>query len=490
MFALLLSLVFAAPQTGSRAAPSPVPAQAPDLLLAADRLHDGLGGVIENAVVVVQDGRIRSITRGQAPAGAIHVAGAELTPGLVDAYSYLGVGWATVEQRAESLPASRLVDTVDLAAPGFRHAVAEGVTCAFLTPDTWDVIGGLCAVVKTAGGDNPDLYAPAGSAARRIESAAALKISLGGDPSMGNSSPRGGPPWNVKFRRPTTRMGVVWVVRKAFYSAIAYRRAHAAGEVPEDPALEVLVQVLDGELPLRVFARRAQDVQTALRLRQEFGWPRMVIEEGTEAYRVADLLAAAQVPVVTGPAYDIVQRAIASGPSLEALHRLARPEPVCCEHEHIAGEIPIAEQTGRLQIPDRILDLLLLTVPASEASALNRGRRSEGDHATPALAALLRRAGVRLALGAAEGHDSSTSEAGLMHQLREAVAWGLDPASALPLVTSEPAALCGLSDRLGSLEVGKDADLVLWSGDPLAATSRPLLVLVDGRIVLDRRNER
>ena len=54
-------------------------------------------------------------------------------------------------------------------------------------------------------------------------------------------------------------------------------------------------------------------------------------------------------------------------------------------------------------------------------------------------------------------------------------------------MTSRSAALCGLGDRLGKVEVGFDADLVIWSGDPLENTSRPLLVLVDGEVVVDNR---
>ncbi len=72
-----------------------------------------------------------------------------------------------------------------------------------------------------------------------------------------------------------------------------------------------------------------------------------------------------------------------------------------------------------------------------------------------------------------------------MHDLRAtaalAVRGGLDPAVALRGLTLTPAEIVGAATRVGSLEVGKDADLVVWSGDPLSLTSSVRRVIVDGR---------
>jgi imidazolonepropionase-like amidohydrolase len=65
---------------------------------------------------------------------------------------------------------------------------------------------------------------------------------------------------------------------------------------------------------------------------------------------------------------------------------------------------------------------------------------------------------------------------------------GLPFEAALAAVTITPARLIGVDDRVGSLEVGKDADLVLWSGEPFEASSAVIGVLVDGRLVLDPRS--
>src|SRR6266702_5476571 len=58
---------------------------------------------------------------------------------------------------------------------------------------------------------------------------------------------------------------------------------------------------------------------------------------------------------------------------------------------------------------------------------------------------------------------------------------GLDPVTALRAVTIHPAQIIGCAGRIGSLEVGKDADVVLWSGDPLDVMSRAERAYQDGR---------
>jgi imidazolonepropionase-like amidohydrolase len=69
----------------------------------------------------------------------------------------------------------------------------------------------------------------------------------------------------------------------------------------------------------------------------------------------------------------------------------------------------------------------------------------------------------------------------LIHQATLAVKEGLDPVTALRAVTINPARIIGVADRLGSLTVGKDADLVIWSGDPLDVMSRAEAAYLGGR---------
>ena len=64
---------------------------------------------------------------------------------------------------------------------------------------------------------------------------------------------------------------------------------------------------------------------------------------------------------------------------------------------------------------------------------------------------------------------------------------GLSFEAALAAVTIQPARMIGVEDRVGSLEVGKDADLVLWNGPPFEPSSRVVGVLLEGELVVDPR---
>jgi imidazolonepropionase-like amidohydrolase len=127
-----------------------------------------------------------------------------------------------------------------------------------------------------------------------------LRLAMGLEPSSGNRAIRGGLPVGIYYRRPTTRMGVVWETRKAFYEAKEYgERKTIDPETRGDAALEVLLRALNGELLVRTTARAEQDIRTALRLAEEFGY-RTLVEEATDAWLCADDLAASGVAVLVG----------------------------------------------------------------------------------------------------------------------------------------------------------------------------------------------
>ncbi len=455
--------------------------------VSADKVHLGDGRVLDGGTVEIAKGVIAGVTPGGGGG-----RGWVLTPGLVDAYTFLGVGPETVEGSREVTAGHRVATTARLDGEAFRNAVREGVTTAYLSPDSLNVIGGIGAVVKTAGGRSADLFAAAGSSGRVVVEDSALRIVIGVDAFYDNFTPRGEFTNNSHARRPTTRMGSVWEVRNAFYTALQYQKYRKDGGKLADPDLDALVAVLEGRMPVRVLARKHNDVQTALRLQDEFAWPRLILEEATEGYLVRDLLKRPGLAVVTGPASDLRARSVARGPSLDQLRFAADPKPICCEHLHednpYFAHSPTDESYGVVALPDALRDLFLLTAPRYGAAAgFQVGRFSEADASTPALAALLAGAGVTTVISAAEAYDFTDSEAGAIQQARTAVRWGLPAADALAMVTSKPAELLGLGQRVGKLAAGYDGDLVLWSGDPLDPSSRPLLVVVDGQIAFDER---
>jgi len=176
-----------------------------------------------------------------------------------------------------------------------------------------------------------------------------------------------------------------------------------------------MIPVLDGRLPLLVAVDKASDIEAALRLAKEFGL-KLMIGGGAEAWIVADQLAAAKVPVLTGAMNNI---------------------------------------------------------PASFSSL---GQRQEN-------AGLLRRAGVTVALiGNAEGGDEEAFNArNIRYEAGNAVAYGMTWDDALRAVTLAPAQLFGVADRVGSLQPGREANVVVWSGDPFEFATVAEHVFVRGR---------
>ena len=324
---------------------------------------------------------------------------------------------ATSEQSSEVVPHTRVIDTVNLDAPDFARLLRGGVTTVYVSPDPSAVIGPRGAVVKTAGARQERILVEAG----------ATKATMGIDPSFFGSVNRRPSRWwgmSMYVRRPTTRMGVTWVFRKAFYDTIARRSGLTLGgaDTPSDAALDALEKIVDGSVPLRIQARRVHDIASALRLSDEFNL-NFTLEGGTDAFRHLDQLKARSVPVIFGPIED--------------------------------------RATGIRRYSDR------------------------GDLRFSTFKTLLD-AGIVTALSAQDLRD----EDGLARQAMYAKRFGVSLEAALASVTSTPARLLGIDNRVGTVEVGKDADLVVWNGPAFAATAMPAVVIVNGQVVVDQRRAR
>jgi imidazolonepropionase-like amidohydrolase len=179
--------------------------------------------------------------------------------------------------------------------------------------------------------------------------------------------------------------------------------------------LEALLPVIEGKLPLMLTVNRESDIDAAMRLAREFN-VKLVIGGGAEGWMMADKIAAARIPVLTGAMNNI---------------------------------------------------------PADFSSL---GQRQEN-------AGLLRKAGVQVALiGNAGGGDEETFNVrNLKQEAGNAVSYGMTWDDALRAVTLAPAEIFGVADRVGSLQPGREGNVVVWSGDPFEFTSRVEHVFVRGR---------
>ena len=267
------------------------------LAIVGGRVLPVTGPPIQDGMVLVDsDGRIEAVGRElRVPEGVerVQAAGKVVVPGLVDAHTHLGVheeaeGWAgedTNEKTDPVTPQLRVLDAINPADLGFADAVAGGVLTVNINPGSANPIGGQSAALRTAGHSVEEmvLRAPSG-----------MKSALGENPKR---------VYGERKQLPSTRLGVAAVIRDALVKTANYlaKRDHG-GEEPfeRDLRWEALGLVLEGELPWRQHCHRADDIATALRLAEEFGY-RLVIDHGTEAVQLADRLAERRVPVLLGP---------------------------------------------------------------------------------------------------------------------------------------------------------------------------------------------
>jgi len=126
-------------------------------------------------------------------------------------------------------------------------------------------------------------------------------------------------------------------------------------------------------------------------------------------------------------------------------------------------------------------------VPVLVNPMVNLPERFEALAATLENAARLAQAGVAVAFMTGDAHNARNIKQGAGN----AVSYGMKWEDALRAMTLIPAHIWGLSDRLGSLEVGKEADIVVWDGDPLELATFPTQVVIRGvEVPMDTRQTR
>jgi imidazolonepropionase-like amidohydrolase len=369
------------------------------------------GPAIEGGTVLVTDGTIAAVGAGLAvPDGVpvIDAAGSWVLPGFIDAHAHVGVheeaqGWAGQDTNEMTDPVTaqvRALDAINPADLGFRDAISGGVLAVNVNPGSGNPIGGQTVALKCWGRtvDGMVLRQPSG-----------LKSALGENPKR---------TYGDMDKTPSTRLGIAAVIRGALVDAANYlARIEAEERKPEaerrpvdrDLRLEALGRVLRREIPWRQHCHRADDIATAMRIADEFGYD-LIIDHGTEAHLIGDLIAARGIPVVIGP----------------------------------------------------------LMTSRSKVELRNRSLANPG---------LLARAGVTISI--TTDHPVVPIHF-LVHQATLSVKHGLDRDTALRALTINPARVAGIDARLGSIEAGKDGDLVIWSGDPLDMFSRVQRALIDG----------
>lgn len=359
------------------------------------------GPKIENATVLIRDGRIAAVgTNVTVPSGAtrIDASGKWVTPGLIDGAGQMGLREiGAVQNTNEAFQSTSEVAAGFNVAEGINPASVlipvnriEGITSTLAWP-TGQLIAGQGVMIDLDG---------ATIEAMIVKSPAAILADL----SEGSKDEGGG-----------SRAGAAARLRRVFNDALEYARRRAdysraqMQQLAAAPAdLEALLPVLRGQLPLVVYANRRSDIETALRIAREYKL-RLILAGGAEGWTISNAIAAAGVPVLVEPLANI--------PTYDAL-----------------------------------------------------GIRYEN-------AALLTKGGVKVALL----ETATENTRNLRQQAGNAVATGMTWDQALRAVTLTPAEIFGVSDRYGSIEVGKVANIVVWTGDPFEFSTGVEHVYIRGR---------
>ena len=255
------------------------------------------GDVIASGTILLRDGKIAALGASvEIPSDAERVDASDkvIAPGLIDAHTHVGLheeaqGWAGHDTNELTDPVTahvRAIDGINPADLGFRDAVEGGVLAANVNPGSGNPIGGQTVAVKTCGRtvDAMILRQPSG-----------MKSALGENPKR---------VYNDRKQMPSTRLGVAAVIREALVKSSNYlaKLEHQEPDKPveRDLKLEALGRVLRREIPWRQHSHRADDIATALRIAEEFGYE-LVVDHGTEAHLLADVLAERHIPVIIGP---------------------------------------------------------------------------------------------------------------------------------------------------------------------------------------------
>ena len=390
--------------------------QGEEIAIRGARIMTMEGEPIDNGTILIRGTKIEAVGSSLAvPSGAqvVEAIGLTAMPGIIDAEGVAPghkISGITGPMRAELIAG----DFFDPYGRDYRpertlRDLAEwGVTAINVKMTDSNVFDGVSSVVK--------IHAPSSYDDHFVKYRAALRINLGE------------PPRGEEKKYPTTRMGIVAMVRDNFIKAQKYQKKWEEftkgsddngkkGPPPRDLKMEHLVSALEGEIPVMIHAVEPMDIETAIRIADEFQLRLILSASSMLPEEMVPALRERGITVVLGTFYAHI-------------------------NNHIEEQFGFEYET----------------------------------------AGMLAGKGVPVAFGGLKGETKL-----LLVNAGIAVQNGMDHQQALEALTINPARMLGVEDRIGSLTAGKDADVVLYRGDPLEITTPVEKVFISGRLVYERK---
>lgn len=251
---------------------------------------------LDGGDMLIDGGKIVAVGTNLSASGAtvVDAKGLYALPGVVDAHCHVGLEEDSIGKAGDDInemtdpitPSMRGLDGINPEDRCFADALATGVTLVATGPGSANVVGGQFLAMRTYGKTMHEMV---------VKEPLALKTAFGENPKRVYGSQK---------QTPFTRMATAALLRQALVDAQNYQHKMGLEDADKRPdrnlGKEILVQALTGALRVKAHAHRADDIMTALRIREEFGL-NMSIEHCTEGWRILDALHAANVPVILGP---------------------------------------------------------------------------------------------------------------------------------------------------------------------------------------------
>ncbi len=370
------------------------------------------GPRIEHGTVVIRDGRIEAVgadATAQSGDSVIDGTGLFVYPGMIDAGTRLGLteipsvaGGEDQQELGDFNPQDAALTAVNPNSELIPVTRTNGVTTAITAP-RGGLVSGQAALIDMLGWTPQEMA---------VRAPAAMVMTYPRTGGGGRFARRAAPSeQGDQTNRQIQALKAFLGDAKAYAEIKARLAAGAPGAQTTNLAMEAMVPVVRGDLPVVFDVETVEQMRGALALADTFGL-KVIFRGAHEAWRLADTLAARHVPVIVGPTTADVG-------------------------------------------PDEPYDEI---------------------YANPGV---LAKAGVMVAFQTAGAHESRD----LPYNAALAEAFGLSPDDALKAVTINPAQIFGVADRIGSVERGKIANLIVTDGDPLDARHGPRLVFIRGQLV-------
>ena len=430
-----------------------VPNSAPVLIRGATLLT-GTGELLDGADVLLADGHIQAVGKNlAAPDGAriVDAHGKWVTPGIIDIHSHLGV-YATpaIEGLDDGNEATSPV-TANVWAehsiwpqdPGFETALEGGVTTLQILPGSANLIGGRSVVVK-------NVQAATYQAMKFPGAAYGLKMACGENPKRVYGS---------NHQAPSTRMGNVAGYRQAFADAQDYQNG---------------------------WDKYYRDLD-------DFNKRKSAATDGTKKSKDKDAAAEKTSVPPAPPKRDLKLESLA-----QVLKGNIRVHMHCYRSDEMATMLDVADEFGFKIVAFhhaveayKISDLLAERGVCAAMWADWWGFKMEafdGVQENLAMVDFPEHSCAIVHSDSADGIQRLNQEAAKAMAHGERVGLHIPPERAIRWLTANPAKSLGLEDRIGTLEAGKGADVVVWNRNPFSVYALAEQVYIDGALRFDRAN--